>query len=347
MVLDRLQFYFLKGLLSLPKILLSLIAGRPQRVGEQTLDLQLQVLLKLLALGGVPAFEDSEPVELRKLMAANGSALSGRVRKMARVEDREIRGPGGRIPLRIYTPYPNPRSLPVLVYYHGGGWVIGDLNGHDAICRRLAHDVGAIIVSVDYRLAPEHRFPAAVEDAVAAYVWARGQAASFGGDPSRVAVGGDSAGGNLAAVVAAETRETTVGPPIFQLLVYPVTGISAESKSYESFAHGYFLTRAGMRWFRTHYLDESSDPKGVSPKASPLRIEDVVGLAPAFIMTAGFDPLRDEGKAYAERLMNGSVEVDYRNYPGLIHGFFSMADVSKASNAAFVDAVAALTKAFS
>ncbi|MBI5505891.1 MAG: alpha/beta hydrolase [Deltaproteobacteria bacterium] len=301
-------------------------------------------MLRLVAAAGIPSVETLSAADARKVFAASAGLLAGRAPVMSRVENRCIAGPAGQIALRIYVPRTGKAPHPVLVYYHGGGWVIGSPDTHDVPARCLAERSACIVISVDYRLAPEHKFPGPFEDAMASFAWAAANAASFGGDPSRIAVGGDSAGGNLAAAVAQQTSLTGRRVPDFQLLVYPVTDLGAESRSYELFADGFYLTRPLMRWFRDHYLPDSTPASawGEDPRVSPLRAPNLAGLPPACVMTAGFDPLRNEGKAYAERLLEAGVAVDYRNYPTLIHGFLSMAGVIGPARSAFADAVSAL-----
>jgi acetyl esterase len=233
----------------------------------------------------------------------------------------------GQIPLRLYRPagVSDATPLPVYVYFHGGGWVIGDLESHDVLCRQLTAESGACVIAVDYRLAPEHKFPAAADDAWAATRWIVGHAAELGVDAGRLAVGGDSAGGNLAAVVALMSRDAG-GPAIaLQVLIYPVTDVGSESQSYADFADGYMLTRDSMRWFTAHYLGRKEEANDW--RVSPLRAPSLAGLPPALILTAGFDPLRDEGAAYATRLREAGVTVDYVSFGGMIHGFVGMGRV--------------------
>jgi acetyl esterase len=222
-----------------------------------------------------------------------------------------------------------------VVFYHGGGFVLGSLRSHDGECRALALGAHAIVVAVDYRRAPEHPFPAAVDDGVAALRWVAGNAASFGGDAARIAVAGDSAGGNIAAVVARDTREEAERP-IFQLLIYPAADCTRSHASHGHFREGFLLTKASIDWFLDHYLGERDL---THPRASPLFAEDVGGVPPAMILTAGFDPLRDEGKAYAEKLAAAGVPVDHRCYGGLVHGFFNMTAAVEAARRALDDAV--------
>lgn len=256
--------------------------------------------------------------------SAEGDADLDVVRNIA------IPGPGGDLPLRTYDPG-DGNSLPILVYYHGGGWVRGDLETHDELCRYLAATADCLVVSVDYRRAPEHPFPAALEDCYAATKWAHEHAGHLGGDPERVAIAGDSAGGNLAASVALLARERG-GPPIrYQLLIYPVTDYAFDTASYEENAEGYLLSRSSMRWYWDHYLE--SDIDGANPFASPLRAPDLSGLPPATVLTCGFDPLRDEGLAYADRLEEADVDVTVRNYPDAIHAFVSFPQLARALEA--------------
>jgi acetyl esterase len=246
---------------------------------------------------------------------------------VANVENRTIDAPHGPIPVRIYTPdAPARGATPALVvYFHGGGWVICDLDSHDRHCRMIAAECGAVVVSVDYRRAPDHRFPAAVDDAYAAVMWAAGHADELGADASRLAVAGDSAGGNLAAASAIVARDHG-GPPIaFQLLVYPVTDHNFDTTSYRENGGGdWFLSETHMRWFWEQYLGPDGD--GADPRASVLRA-DLRGLPPAFVMTGGRDPLRDEGEAYAAKLRAAGVAADSYRAEGLFHGFFALDDV--------------------
>jgi len=263
--------------------------------------------------------------------------------EVQRVEMREIPGPGGTVPIRIYTPE-GTNPMPAIVYFHGGGFVLCSLDTHDSTCRELAVGTGSVVVSVDYRLAPEAKFPAAPEDCYAATRWTADHAQSLGIDPARLAVAGDSAGGNLAAVVSMMARDRG-GPEIcHQLLIYPVTDFSFETDSYRDNAEGYFLTTHMMRWFWHHYLETETD--GADPLASPLRAKDLSGLPSATVLTAEFDPLRDEGHAYAESLEKAGVPTRYTNYPGVFHGFFGMTTELPRARKAVDDACEALRQAF-
>jgi acetyl esterase len=243
---------------------------------------------------------------------------------IGRVSEVKAAGPLGEIPLRVYRPagVPDGTRLPVYVYFHGGGWVIGDLDTHDVVCRQVTAESGVCTISVDYRLAPEHRFPAAVDDAWAATRWIVAHAGDLSVDATRLAVGGDSAGGNLAAVVALLARDAGSPPIGLQVLVYPVTDLVAESGSYAELADGYMLTRDSMRWFRAQYLAREED--AADWRVSPIRAASLAGVAPALVVTAGYDPLRDEGEAYALRLRQAGVRVDAVCFGGMIHGFVPM-----------------------
>jgi acetyl esterase len=262
--------------------------------------------------------------------------------KVAEVNDRRIPGPCGEIPIRIYRPEGRP-PFPALVYFHGGGWVIGSIETHDASCRDLANRAGAVVVSVEYRLAPESRFPAAAEDCYAATQWVAANAAALGVDPKRIGVGGDSAGGNLAAVVALMARDRR-GPALrHQLLIYPVTDADFSRPSYRENAEGYLLTTRAMEWFWGHYVPDVA--QRAEPYAAPLRAPELAGLPPAFVITAEYDPLRDEGEAYARRLQHSGVPTVLKRYDGAIHGFFAMGLLAQVGRDAVDDAVAAVREA--
>jgi acetyl esterase len=310
------------------------------------LDPQAVVLLEMMAAAPVP-WGQVPAAELRAALAANQVPVTPH--ELHRVEDRTIPGPAGDLPVRVYWPTApgaaGSAAPPVVVYFHGGGWVICDLDSHDQSVRRLALDTGAIIVSVDYRLAPEHRFPAAADDCYAATVWTAEHAGELGGDPSRIAVAGDSAGGNLAAVVALMAKERN-GPALtFQLLIYPVTGIPADGRpSYTENSEGYMLTHDAMIWFSEQYAATVDDFE--HPWFSPTRAKDLTGLPPALVITAGFDPLRDEGEDYGRMLQAAGVACTITRYHGMIHGFFGMDAALDQARVAQLEAAAALTAAF-
>ncbi len=292
---------------------------------SERLHPEVRALLEMMDAQGAPPLESQDPVEARGARVEGMKMLGGQPIAIGRVEDLSIPGPGGEIPIRIYSDG-HGGLRPALVYFHGGGFVFGNLDTHDAVCRALAKESGAVVISVDYRLAPEHKFPAAVEDSLAATLWVVANAERLGIDANRIAVGGDSAGGNLATVIAMRCRDAG-GPALAaQVLLYPVTDVSSfDTGSHRDFAEGYFLTRGAMEWFTGHYL-ASDDQKG-HPHVSPLRAPNLSGLPPALVITAEFDPLRDEGEAYAQRLQQAGVPVTVTRYPGMIHGFVSMLGV--------------------
>ena len=291
------------------------------------LDPQAKAVIEAAAKSGRPAYHQLAPKDARQLFRETRPLSTPVPPEIGGVRNLNADGPHGQIPLRVYRPAGVAASapLPVYVYFHGGGWVIGDLETHDVICRQLTAASDACVISVDYRLAPEHKFPAAADDAWAATTWIVAHAGELSLDATRLAVGGDSAGGNLAAVVALMARETGRPAIALQVLIYPVTDLGAESTSYGSFADGYMLTRDSMRWFRAHYLGAPAD--GADWRASPIRAKSLAGLPPALIVTAGFDPLRDEGEAYAARLRDAGVMVDYVCFGGMVHGFAAMGKV--------------------
>jgi len=287
---------------------------------------------------------EQSPAEARAAYRALAQAF-GPPEAVAAVEDRTLPGPAGEIPIRIYRASSEP-ALPVLVYYHGGGWVIGDLETHDRECRALCNSAGCIVVSVDYRLAPEHPFPAAVEDSWAALTWVAQHAASLGGDPDRLAVGGDSAGGNLAAVVALMARDAG-GPALrHQLLIYPgVTGDTSQHASYEENAEAPFLPKRTIEYFMGHYFGPEQTTID-EMRAAPLTASSHADLPPALVVTAEYDPLRDEGRAYADKLEAAGVAVKYSEYPGMPHLFFQLSPILEEGKAALRESAEALRQAF-
>ena len=306
------------------------------------LDPQVQAFLAQAAVPGAPALHELPVPQVRELVSGlMGSNTSPE--EVGSVSNRLVPGPDGHIPLRVYSPR-GGGPVPVLVYFHGGGWVAGDVNAYDATCRALTNAAGCAVVSVEYRLAPEHKFPAAPEDCYAAVKWVAANAGEFAGDATRLAIGGDSAGGNLAAVVTHLARDRGGPPIVFQLLIYPVTDFNFATTSYQQNADGYLLTRDGMIWFWNHYLRQESD--GNSPLASPLRSDNLKGLPPALVITAEFDPLRDEGEAYAKRLAGSGVPTVSKRYDGMIHGFFSLSGVFDQGKQAIADAAVSLQNVF-
>ncbi len=316
-------FRAISALLDLPDALLDRLIGAPPIVVDgRVLNRSVQAMMTLGERLGVLDERESSSVEQRRADLRRSTALGMPAITGIYVTERRVPGPAAAIPVRIYRPLGHPEPIPAIVYLHGGGWVVGDLDTHDRSCRLLAHESRCVVVSVDYRLAPEHPFPAAIDDAVAAYRWVHEHTTGLSIEPGRVGVMGDSAGGNLAAVVAQVTRDTDVAPPTAQCLVYPATDALLREPSHELFAEGFFLTRANMEWFRARYLPDPADWD--SPLASPIEADDLSGLCPAVIATAGFDPLRDEGRRYADRLTDAGVPVRYRCYDDMVHGFFGM-----------------------
>jgi acetyl esterase len=304
------------------------------------LDPQARFVLDQLAAQGGFELSDLTPEEARQHFEALQLPIAPE--PVAEARDRALPGPAGEIPVRVYRSEAAPRRAPAVVYFHGGGWVIGSLDTHDGFCRALANRTAAVVVSVDYRLAPEHRFPAAPEDCYAALRWVAERGDEIGVDGSRVAVAGDSAGGNLAAAVALMARDRGGPRPRHQALIYPVTDHDFERPSYRENAEGYLLSRADMRWFWGHYLPEPE--RRADPYASPLRAEKLGELPPATVVTAEFDPLRDEGEAYAARLAEAGVPVECERYEGMIHGFVQLFPVFDAGRRA-TDRLGAILRA--
>ena len=283
-------------------------------------DAATQGLLAMLEEAGGPDISEQTPEEARAAIAGFAAMQAG-APEPARVENRTVPGPAGDIPVRVYSSEGD--NLPVVMYYHGGGWVVGDIESHDGTCKQLLAELGsAVVVSVDYRLAPEHKYPAAADDCYAAAAWIAEHGADLGADGSRMAVCGDSAGGNLSAVVSQMARDRG-GPSIAaQVLHVPVTDHNYDYQSYSDNAEGYLLTRASMIWFWDHYLP--NDEAGQEAYASPLRAADLSGLAPALIQTAEYDPLRDEGEAYGAAIEAAGGDVTVRRYDGVVHDPFMM-----------------------
>lgn len=338
---ERVEGFVARGVMGLPAPAIRWLAGsRPISIDGQTLDPEIQVLLRLLAVAGGRSIDALTPSEARESVRSTTRALAGEKLPVAHVDSKSVRGPAGEIRARLYRPYGGSEPRPLVVYYHGGGWVLCDLDTHDDPCRFLAVHAGVNVLSIDYRLAPEHCFPAAVDDAVAAFRFAVEQADALGSAGQPIAVAGDSAGGNLSAVVSQRTARDGGPAPAFQLLLYPVTDLSKKHESYRLFSDGFFLTEKTMDWYRDHYLPDPS--AALDPAASPLLAADLSGLAPAHVVTAGFDPLRDEGEAYAQRLEAAGVAVTLRRYPGLVHGFVNSTSLGTSSRAAMEEIAAAL-----
>ncbi len=310
-----------------------------------TLNPGAQAVLDLIAESGRPSFEELSVAEARENYVASRKALQPDPIEIAEVRDFEMPGPAGPIAVRLYRgqKLEQGQAQPALVYFHGGGWVIGDLESHDTICREIAHRAGISLIAVDYRLAPEHLFPAAAEDAIAAAKWVSENAAELGVDPGRLAVGGDSAGGNLAAVAALAARDDG-GPDIaFQLLIYPVTDFDTERRSYIERGQSPPVKRETMQWFIDLYLRGEADKRDW--RAAPLQAESLAGLPPAYVLTAGYDPLSDEGKAYADALTAAGTPCTFKCYDGQIHGFLNMARINPQTFEAFDEIAGALRRA--
>lgn len=307
-------------------------------------DPQVRFVLELIKKKAYPDVSELSVEAARALYAKTALALDLQPEEVLQVEDRVLPGPAAGIPVRIYRPRPSETPLPVLVWLHGGGFVIGGLDTADRICRYFAKYADCIVVSVDYRLAPEHKFPAAVEDACAALAWVSAHATEIGGDDGRIAIGGDSAGGNLATVTAILARDAGVKAPILQLLVYPGTAPTPDSPSHFEFAEGYVLTRQAILWFYEHYLGDAADPADF--RYAPLLTPSLDRLSPALLIVAGCDPLRDEGLAYEERLRAAGNQVDLLLCEGMPHGFFAMAGVVDAAKNAITHSIRYLRQGF-
>jgi acetyl esterase len=300
-----------------------------------TLDPDAAAVFTAFQEAGRPPYETVSPAEARELYLKGRVITNPEPPALDSVRPLTIPSPAGTIPARLYTPKRLRKAndlAPCLVFFHGGGWVIGDLDSHDVVCRKLADEGQLIVISVDYRLAPEHKFPAAVDDAVTATRWIADNARQLGVDASRLTVGGDSAGGNLAAVVAIAARDGN-GPAIAgQVLIYPATDFAMTHASHSEPETSLLLTHSVIKWFRDHYLNGAADVSDW--RASPARANTLIGLPPAYVLTAGADPLRDEGDEYARRLKEAGVAVTYRTFPGQFHGFFTMGKLLQQANVA-------------
>lgn len=310
------------------------------------LDPQVQSLLAAAKAAGLPEMWQLTPDQAREQYKLRVRRVDVKDEPIHRVSDRLIPGPDRPIPLRVYEPRaarPDER-LPVLMWFHGGGFVIGDLDTHDTACRRLAKEGDCLVVAVDYRLAPESKFPAAVEDCMAALRWVALQGAEIGADVTRIGVGGDSAGGNLAAVCALLARDEGFPKLAHQLLIYPCTAPEPETRSHKLFAEGHLLTRRTITWFYAQYLRNARDTQDF--RFGPLIADDLTGVPPAFVLVAGYDPLRDEGVQYATRLVEAGIDVTFVNMAGMIHGFYIMLGAVDAASDAIRQSGVALRKAF-
>jgi acetyl esterase len=312
------------AIMSLPPRVLRAIAGPPRRTEEgYEMDLQMQVLMRLIELLRVPPMHAGTVAQARATMDRSGPTLDFELRAGVSSRDTTVAGAAGPLPARVYTPT-SLRGVPAapgLVYFHGGGWVVGSLVSHDRLCRVLADEAGVVLIAVDYRLAPEHPFPAAAEDAVAAARAILADAGAFGIDPSRIAVAGDSAGGNLSAVITHALRGD-VRRPVFQALLYPGSDMTRSMPSHVQFRESFFLSKGASDWYLALYMGKSGAER--DPRASPLFASDLSRLPPALVVTAGFDPLRDEGRAYAEKMAAAGVPVEHVCVEGMPHGFLNL-----------------------
>jgi acetyl esterase len=320
-----------RALAALPMPIKRKLAGKPIEIDGQRLETEVQMFVKLRDRNPRPPYEEVPVPEARALLERDAASVRGRLRPVAEVRSVDAAG----MPARLYVPEQELGGL--LVYYHGGGHVLGSLESHESPCRFLANEAKTRVLSVDYRLAPEAKAPAAAEDGLAAFRFAVEHAAELGADPARISVGGDSAGGNIAAVVA----QLADPKPAFQLLIYPVCDLSTKHESYGLFGEGFFLTEANMDWYRDNYAPGDA---ALDPRVSPLLAEDLSGLPRAYIAVAGFDPLRDEAIAYARKLEAAGVDVDLVVHEGLVHGFANSTGISRASASAMRQAARALAR---
>jgi len=300
---------------------LRFLDGHRIRLGHRTMDPKAQIVGEFVKSIRVPGYFPPLP-ELRQQLRTMVALMDEPAPELARVEDLRIPGPAGEIPARVYASTAGGAPLPAVAYFHGGGWVQGDLETHHGLCARLAKYAGVLVIAIDYRLAPEHKFPAAVDDCLAAYRWLRSRGRDIGADPARVAVAGDSAGGNLSAVVSQLSTSSSVAVPTCQALIYPAVDFSLETDSHRELADGHVIPRERIVWYTEQYLRSEADKSDL--RASPLRAPKLTGQPPTMIVTAGFDPLREEARAYGDRLRDAGVEVVYREYPGQIHAFVSL-----------------------
>ena len=340
---QRVQHRVVRALAGLPPGVQVRLSGKPPvQIDGDTLAPEIQLTLALLARRRAPRPETLSPGEARQLRRRLAAVYAGKPVAVGAV--REL-GIDAGVPLRArhYAPCEPGGPHPLLVYYHGGGFTYGDLDTHDGVCRILCRHAGAHVLAVDYRRAPEHRFPAAVEDARAALRWAHANASQLGASPRRIGVGGDSAGGNLAAVVSQLAARDGGPAPVLQLLIYPATDFTGRRRSRELFGEGFLLTNAEMDWFEANYLGAGSG-QASDPRASPLLAEHLSGLAPAFVVTASFDPLRDEGEEYAKALQDAGTPATLRRFPGFSHAFIAAAGVSPSCRDALVE-IAGATRA--
>jgi acetyl esterase len=331
----RWQAKVLQALFALPTPVRRLLAGKPIRLDGQTLDLDAQLLLRMQQLSG-SELHGTNVRQARAAILAGRELVGGAAIEPVTTKDLLL---PNDIPARLYRPGDLPEGSPLLLFFHGGGFVIGDIDSHDHLCRFLARNAGVRVLSVGYRLAPEDPFPAAVDDCLTAFKWAAAEATSLGADPKLIAIGGDSAGGNLAVVTALQAGSGNPRP-VFLLLLYPTVDATVRRRSRELFGNGYFLTDTGMDWFMERYVPDPATR--TDPRVSPLLAEDLSTLPPTYIATAGFDPLRDEGELFARRVAEAGVPVVLRRHEGLFHGFASMTGIGRTFKEATLEAASAL-----
>jgi acetyl esterase len=344
---ERVQARVVRGLAALPDRALQRMLGGPVSVDGQELHPEVQLVLKLLAAAGEPELTELSVAEARERVARDARTFEGPKVGVDQVRDIQLAGADGTVPARLYVPVkagsPSANGSsggdPALVYFHGGGFVVGDLDTHDNVCRFLARSADVRVLSVEYRLAPEHRFPAAYDDAVSSFRDVLARAQEFGVDPARVGVAGDSAGGNLAAGVAQATAGQDARPA-FQLLFYPWLDLSGKRRSHALFREGFYLTEADLDWYRSRYISGDGDDR--DPRCSPLLADELQGTAPVYLTTAGFDPLRDEGEEYAAKLKAAGVPVALHRQAGLIHGFVNTISIGRGGREAVLQAAGAL-----
>ncbi len=321
-LMARVQSAVLHGVLALPRPALRRIAGAPVRIDGQELALQAQALLRLQGLAGRTRLTADTAVKARAGMAEATAIMRGTPTPGVEVTEHGIPASWGAMGARLYRPDDVTGTSGLMVFYHGGGWVIGDLDSHDDVCRFLAAHTGIRVLAIDYRLAPENPFPAAVDDALEAYQWALDHADELGSSPDSISVGGDSAGGNLAAVVAQQATRAGIKKPVLQMLIYPAVDASVRRRSRELFGNGFLLTDGDMDWFMNSYQPDVT--RRGDPRVSVLLADDLGDQPPAYVVTAGFDPLRDEGEEYVRRLREAGVQVVHRRFDDLIHGFANL-----------------------
>lgn len=338
--LDRVQGVAVKGMLALPPRVQRLLSGgKPVRIDGLELDPQMQLLTTVMNLDGFQ-LRDPDPAVARERFSRDSASLSGSTIELAWTRDLEVAGAEGGLPARLYVPHGYRAPGALLVYFHGGAWVIGDVDSHDTTCRFLARHSGVALISVAYRLAPEHPYPAPVDDVVAAFADIAARADELGADALRIGVGGDSAGGHLAAVTSIQAVRDGSVAPAFQLLIYPAVDHVGTWPSVDLFAEGLLLERADMEWGRSHLLPDGIDRS--DERVSPLHAGDLSGVAPAYVVTGGFDPLRDEGEAYAARLREAGVLTTLRRQRSLVHGFVQLVSISSAAARATAEVAGAL-----